>query len=181
MSNPITLLPPNAGTFERHMAASVTPRPDTIPSPLASLWRPFECPVTLLPWLAHTLSVDIWNPDWSEAVKRQVIADSPDLHRIKGTPASLQASLDALGMSVMVQEWWQYGGQPYRFRVSVDFSQSAVDINTETLAEITRAALTAKNVRSHLDYIDVATRYQHGPKAVVGHHAVLTVTIPPAV
>ena len=79
-----TLLPPNATPLERALEADGAQLGD-IPVPIDTLWIPETCPAALLPWLAYSVSVDLWNPDWPESVKRQVIAAAFDVHRIKGT------------------------------------------------------------------------------------------------
>ena len=74
---------------------------------LHSLWHPMLCPVSLLPWLAWSVSVDEWDESWSEALKRQVIRDAFEVHKYKGTPYALQKALDSLNIKTEVKEWWQ--------------------------------------------------------------------------
>lgn len=89
-----SLLPPNATPLELAIeGATCVP----LPIPNQTLWRPWECPAALLPWLAHSLSVDTWEPTWTEETKRRVIATSVAVHRIKGTRASMRAALEAAG------------------------------------------------------------------------------------
>lgn len=90
------LLPPNATDLERHLEQA-TARTSEIPVPIGSLWDPQNCPVALLPWLAWALSVDEWDGAWPEAVKREVIARSAELHRRKGTVWSVREALRAAG------------------------------------------------------------------------------------
>ena len=42
---------------------------------------PRTCPAHLLNFLAFERSVDIWDENWPEEKKRQVIADAPEDHR----------------------------------------------------------------------------------------------------
>lgn len=69
-----------------------------VPTPLRDLWRPDSCPADLLPWLAWTLSVDVWDPSWTEATKRGVIAASIDVHRHKGTRSAVVSALRSAGL-----------------------------------------------------------------------------------
>lgn len=93
----MTLLPPNATRQERQIEAATAARLGAVPVPIAALWDAASCPAPQLPWLAWTLSVDDWDADWPEAVKRRVVAGSAELHRIKGTRRAVMAALDAMG------------------------------------------------------------------------------------
>lgn len=104
-----TLLPPNATAFEIAVERAVTTPP--LPVPNATLWNPDTCPEALLPWLAHALSVDLWNPDWPEEWKRRSIRESVQVHRKKGTVASIRRALAALGLT-NVRIYEKYG-TPY--------------------------------------------------------------------
>ena len=85
----IPLLPPNATPFEVAVAQTYR-RLSDVPTPIRLVWQPWQCPVDLLPWLAWTLSVDVWDDGWSEERKRHVIASAFELHRLKGTAAGLK-------------------------------------------------------------------------------------------
>ena len=65
------LLPPSATKQERALALA-TSRVSDVPLPIRTLWNPDTCPLELLPWLAWALSVDTWDPNWSESIKRAV-------------------------------------------------------------------------------------------------------------
>lgn len=91
-----TLLPPNRTEAEEALDLA-TARIGAVPVPNAALWNPDTCPAALLPWLAHALSVDEWDPRWSEEVQRAVIRASIEVHRRKGTVASVKRALAAAG------------------------------------------------------------------------------------
>jgi phage tail P2-like protein len=76
-------------------AEAATTAPVAVPN--GTLWNPRLCPTALLPWLAHSLSVDSWDPAWPEETKRRVIATSVEVHRRKGTRASVRVALEAAG------------------------------------------------------------------------------------
>ena len=77
------------------------------PEIIAALYDPLTCPVELLPWLAYALSVDVWNPQWPEEVKRRVCQDSLAMHLHKGTVGGMEDALAALGIRLEIVEWWQ--------------------------------------------------------------------------
>lgn len=72
---------------------------------ISTIWNPYKIPSVLLPWLAWALSVDVWNPEWNDEIKRDVIAASPEVHRLKGTLASVEIALKALGVTAKIEEW----------------------------------------------------------------------------
>lgn len=96
-----TLLPPNATKAERALEGA-TSRISDVPLRIRESWDPDTCPVALLPWLAWAFSVDEWDPDWPEDVKRAVIRTSYDQHRKKGTVASVRRSLRTIGYGEIV-------------------------------------------------------------------------------
>lgn len=111
-----SLLPYNATAAERALEAAGTvavsmPIPDGLRDP----WR---CPAPFLPWLAWSLSVDEWDPNWSEDAKRSTIAASIEVHRRKGTVWAMRRALVAAGLGdAQIQEGWsatQYDGSFFR-------------------------------------------------------------------
>ena len=101
-----SLLPSNRTTLEQALALVSMENPD-LPNVLRRMNSPDTCPVELLPWLAIQRSVDRWDPDWSEAIKRKVIKDSFEIHKRKGTVGALKRVAESLGYVIDVEEWWQ--------------------------------------------------------------------------
>lgn len=71
---------------------------------------PWTVDVVLLDHLAWEYSVDVWDLDWPDDVKRQVIAASSEVHRFKGTPFAIKAALAAFDVDTELLEWWEPGG-----------------------------------------------------------------------
>jgi phage tail P2-like protein len=92
-----SILPPSATAQERAIDEACEARIDGIGSPLRTLWNPETISADLLPWLAWALSVDVWDPQWPEGVKREVVSQSIYLHSIKGTVASIRLAIAAAG------------------------------------------------------------------------------------
>ena len=81
--------------------------------------------------------------------KRDLIKNSLNLHRYRGTKYSLVRVLEILGLNGKVSEWFEYGGRPYYFRISIDMNKKGFDENTEqSLLDLITAN---KNVRSKLE------------------------------
>lgn len=160
-----TLLPINATGQERALEA-VTARISDVPVLVRESWDPDNCPAVVLPWLASAFSVDTWDPNWSEAQKRQTIKDSVFVHRHKGTIGAVRRALTALGIEVQVQEWFNQipVGAPFTFRLLLNASQVGFDV--VQLARLQDVVNSTKNLRSHLDRIVPSVTTRTGP--VVG-------------
>lgn len=93
------------------------------------------------------------NEGWSNCTtieeKRDLIKNSLNLHRFRGTKYSLKRVLEILGLNGQISEWFEYGGKPYHFKIMVDMNNKGFDGNTEkSLVELITAN---KNVRSKLE------------------------------
>lgn len=87
------LLPPNATAFEKAMSGP-TGRIMDVPVPIRDLWRWDTCPESHLAWLAWAMSVDLWNHNWPVEKKRNMIRESFELHRHKGTLYTIERYLE---------------------------------------------------------------------------------------
>ena len=112
-----TLLPPNASPFERSLEQAMAFRGDEREVFIDKLWRPFECPIEVLPFLAWGLGVRRWDPAWPEAVRRQAVADAIAVHRIRGTLGAVEAALDEIGAVYDIEE--RPGGAAFKMAISV--------------------------------------------------------------
>lgn len=93
----MSLLPPSTSALERRLSAALA---DAAALPtFPSLWHPALCPEAALPALAWSLRVDEWDDAWPVAVRRQVCADAIELHRRRGTRASIQRALKSVGLT----------------------------------------------------------------------------------
>jgi hypothetical protein len=88
------ILPPNATFYERTLASQVERLLALDTERLRNLWNPWKCHIDDLAYLAWSMSVDIWDPDWSEDKKRRVVADAVDHHRMKGTELGVATYLE---------------------------------------------------------------------------------------
>lgn len=89
----------------------------------------------------------------NDVERRAVIKGAIERHRYKGTRYAIDLALGSLGITYTLQEWWQYGGAPYHFRVTLDVMGS--ELPSETLALLDSYISEYKNERSVLDTIDV--------------------------
>lgn len=91
-----TLLPPNHTPLEEAFDLTGA-RIDELPVDAPKLVRPWDIPASHLPWLAWGLSVDLWEPDWSEERHRALAARALSMHARKGTQASIAEHIRIMG------------------------------------------------------------------------------------
>ena len=92
----VSLLPTNAGIFEKAMSRAGATRLPTL-SALAevvrTLWDPWSCPESELKLLAWAWSLDIYEEWWPESRRRRTIAESRLYHSRKTTTAAARMAL----------------------------------------------------------------------------------------
>ena len=146
-----SILPPNASSLlkdlEQASAKRLIPLQDTV---LRYVNNPNLCPVHLLPWLAWAVSVDVWNNDWPLETKQAIIRQSVQIHKQKGTIGALRRALSAFSfVDIRIEEWFNYGGAPFKFRVFAELLEaehSLIDLDM-----IYTTIMQTKNLRSHLE------------------------------
>ncbi len=140
----VALLPPNASPIEGALEQSMARYGDVDERevPVDKLWRPGECPVQALPWLAWGLGVKRWDPTWPEAVQRGVVRRALETHRRRGTLAAVRRALDDIGAVYDLSE--RPEGAAHTIAVSI--------LNSNTLLGTTDTAAIK-------EYIDDAKRF----------------------
>ena len=109
-----------------------------------------ELPESVLDLLAWQWHVDFYQPLGLDIeTKRRLIRESIAWHRIKGTPAAVEKVLAAAFANAHVEEWYEYGGEPGYFRVTIE----DVTTDPEKQKNIRAAIYSAKNERSWLDVL----------------------------
>ena len=149
------LLPPGSTPFERGLA-SAAGRLGDVPVPIRSLWDPATCPSELLPFLAWGVSIDLWDPDWTEAEKRAAIATAIEDQRRKGTPASLRKVIDRFDPLIEMVEWFEDRDtmDPHTFRLELPLAaETAVEYSQATVAALVRDIAAIKPLRSHMSAV----------------------------
>lgn len=103
---------------------------------------------TLVDELAWQFHCDYYDKTASISVKKAIVKQSIKVHQKKGTPQAVTDLLQAAFPSdTVLQEWFNYGGKPYHFKV-ITSSLNTVDVDS-----FLRALNSVKNARSYLDGI----------------------------
>lgn len=109
---------------------------------------PYTVDVALLDHLAWEYSVDVWDLDWPEDIKRDVIAASIEVHRFKGTPFAIKRALKAFDVYTEFLEWFEpeavdLGMKRGSFRVTAYAGRALFDPSSDRINERMVHAMTA--------------------------------------
>ncbi|MFP5426357.1 MAG: phage tail protein I [Gammaproteobacteria bacterium] len=142
-----SLLPLNSTPLERAIEAATT---ETTDVPLRTLYNPDTCPARVLYQLAWAWSVDRWDDNWPESIKRSVIRSAFYIHAHKGTIGALRRVVEPFGYLIEVVEWWQTEpmGLPGTFSLKVGVTDEG--ISEETYQELTWLIDDARPVSRHM-------------------------------
>lgn len=147
----MTLLPPNASLLESGIEAA-TARASAVPVDFNPLWDPDTCPIVLLPYLAYALSIDTWDSNWPEAIKRSRVRTAIEIQRYKGTAKSIRDIIRVFGGQIALREWWQSDppGPPHTFSVVLFLSAlGGAAPTSEFIEQMIEEIRRTKPVRSH--------------------------------
>ncbi|GEN83638.1 hypothetical protein SLU01_19500 [Sporosarcina luteola] len=99
--------------------------------------------------LAVDLHVDFYDKNLPPELKQEIIDSSMLLHMVKGTAGAVEKALANVGLEGRVSEWFEYGGNPFFFRIEINESfKTEKDLN-----KIVDIVNSTKNRRSTLEEI----------------------------
>ena len=104
--------------------------------------------------LAWEFRIDWWDPDYTLEQKRRTVKDSWYVYRYLGTKASVERAISAIYPDTAVQEWFEYGGKPFYFKLLIDVSFESV--TPEKHARVMERVGFYKNLRSVLEGVEYA-------------------------
>lgn len=151
LTDPDSLMPIGSTPLEKAIGKTLRLVVSSIAAPIIrQMWRVTECPESLLPYIAHSLSVDRWETSWTAAKKRAVIAESIADHRKKGTIGAMKEAIAEVSNLLQVIEW-SHGR--FTFRVGVNVTgMTAAQWPVIDYGLAKSVALRTKNARSHLGF-----------------------------
>lgn len=103
----------------------------------------------LLDILAYDFKVDWWDADYSLEEKRQTLKDSWRVHKTLGTRAAVETAISAIYPETTVEEWFEYGGEPYHFRIRINITSDSGD--TVRQRRVLERLNFYKSLRSHVE------------------------------
>lgn len=103
----------------------------------------------LLDILASDFKVDWYDYEGTIEEKRKTIRECMFIHRYKGTKFAVETALRSVYSKATVSEWFEYGGEPFHFSVTIIDSTN----DEEKRARILEKIRYYKNLRSVLDSV----------------------------
>lgn len=161
MSDYITNADSIVGTFPLSLAADINKQKlaESIAPVLAELMRQTdaagiftrinELDESTLDTLANDLKIDWYESEDSIEYKRKVINECIMVHKYKGTKYAVETALKGVYDSANVEEWWEYGGEPFHFRVTINDSSN----DESKRARVVEKLNYYKNLRSVVDNV----------------------------
>jgi phage tail P2-like protein len=147
--NDASLLPSNRTPLEQALAQVGLENPG-LADVLRDTKSPENCSANMLPWLAIERSVDRWDPEWSEDIKRKAVRASFEIHKRKGTIAALRQVVEPFADIIEIAEWWQLEpmGPPGTFSLGLALLDTG--LSDRGIAELERMITDTKPVSRHL-------------------------------
>lgn len=108
-------------------------------------------PDVLLDRLAVDFKLDWWFPDATTDVKRNLLKSVWSVHRSLGTAGAVQRVISDAFAGATLQEWYDYGGQAYHYRLTADLGGKLM--SDEDIEALLAAAKYFINLRSVLDKV----------------------------
>lgn len=109
-----------------------------------------ELKENVLDILAYDLHVDWYDYSYPIKVKRALIKDSVKVHKKLGTKYAIETALGNLHPNSYIEEWFEYDGEPFSFRIILDTTNSRVGAG---YSEIAKAVNTYKRKSVHMDNV----------------------------
>lgn len=169
-----TLLPPNSTNLERKLAEVGK---DAFDLPSIRIIKDIDnVPSQFLPFIAWQKSVDYWDENWQEALKRKVIKEARDLHRLKGTAAAIKRALEPFGYEVNLIEWWQVQPNLTPGTFNLELNVIGKGLNQEVYNEINRLVSESKAASRHLANLTVTVNPILTVRNILVHQTAITYT-----
>lgn len=100
--------------------------------------------------LAWQFNIVEYKKDYDISLKRELIKGCMELHHKRGTVEAVEDIVKKIyGDSAEVEEWFNYGGKPYHFKIRTT-NTSATD---EMISEIAALVRDTQSVRSYLEEV----------------------------
>lgn len=107
-----------------------------------------------LAWQFHLTDNEGWQFATTDAERRRLIKKAIPAHKIKGKVKACKYILELLGFIVVQQEWHEYNGDPYHFKLNISGGVDVTDVATKINAlieEYKRASYILDSVNLNLN------------------------------
>lgn len=136
-------------------------------------------PEAILDVLAVELRTPAYNGNLPIETKRTLIKGTLAFYKKLGTPEAVNWVVRSIFGNGEIQEWFDYGGEPHHFRVSVKNDGTFTSI--ESISDFLRLVASVKRLSSWLDTIIIVTDLGEATIRVGGLMATITRIAIPAI
>lgn len=137
-----------------------------------------QLPEELLDMLAYDFNVTWWDRSLDLAAKRKMIQESWHVRKHLGTKYAVELAVSAAFGSGIVSEWFEYGGEPYHFRITFVELREVL----ENYGKFLRMLEAVKRKSAVLDSVTARISAEHhlytGFAVRVGRHITVNCEIP---
>lgn len=111
-----------------------------------------ELPESVLDILAYDLNVDWYDFDYPVEYKRELIKTCIKINMKLGTVYAVETAVRAIYPESRVIEWFDYGGEPFCFKVVLNAGDKNIKINIDDMAKKIKKY---KRLTAHLESINI--------------------------
>ena len=127
----------------------------------------------ILDYLAAELGTQYYDTGLPLESKRKLVKNTLVWYMRSGTPAAVEELVAAVFGEGDVEEWFEYGDEPFFFRITTNTA-----LTENALQELNRMISKVKNIRSHLRSVSVQRKAELELRAGLG---ITSIVVPPAV
>lgn len=105
----------------------------------------------IVDYLAIEEHTDYYDTTLSLDKKKNIVKNSAKIHRKRGTKQAVEDLATEVFGFALVSEWFEYGGQPYNFKVDINYTA----LSSDNILKFIELIDSVKNARSILENIAV--------------------------
>lgn len=120
----------------------------------------------VLDLLAIELNTQYYDTSLNIDAKRRLIKGTLSWYMKAGTPAAIEELIQAVFGEGTVQEWFEYGGDPFYFKVKTNAT-----LTPEISTLFSEMLQRVKNARSHIEAIEIHRTIEQEIMTGVGQHS----------
>lgn len=117
--------------------------------------------------LAEELRTPAYDESYSVPVKRELVEGTLQFYMTIGTPYAVNKVIAAIFDNGRIQEWFEYGGDPYHYKMVIDVTEQGIEHGKHTI--MVERVRRCKNLRSWLDGIEYEAHSNGVMNAFGGH------------
>lgn len=107
----------------------------------------------ILDIVAVNWKIDWYDTAYSTEQKRRILKTAIEVRRLMGTVRAVKLQMNAVYPGADIEEWFQYGGRPHRFRVFIQRGSAVLD--EDALKRLFRSIDAVKRTSSKLDDVHI--------------------------